>query len=64
MQWIITNLDTIALIVTGIISVASMIAKITPNETDNKYVAIAQRGIDMLAMTTGKTKLKGGLNIR
>lgn len=63
MEWIILNKETIALIVTGIISVASLIAKITPNDTDNKYVAIAQRGIDLLAMTTGKTKLKGGVRI-
>lgn len=63
MQWITMNWQVLSLIVTGIVSVASLIAKITPNETDNKYVAMAQKGIDMLAMSTGKTKLKGGLNI-
>ena len=63
MQWITMNWQVLSLIVTGIISVASMIAKITPNETDNKYVAMAQRAVDMVAMSTGKTKLKGGFKI-
>lgn len=58
MTWITENWDTIFLIITGIISVASLIAKITPNETDNKFIAIVQKIIDALALTTGKTKFK------
>lgn len=58
MTWITNNLETILLIITGIISVASLIAKITPNETDNKFIAIVQKIIDALALTTGKTKFK------
>ena len=42
----------------SIIAVASVIAKITPNETDTKIVAKVQKVIDALAMTTGLTKLK------
>lgn len=40
------------------ISGASVIAKITKNETDNIWVARAQKVVDLLAMTTGKTNLK------
>lgn len=58
MTWITNNLETILLIITGIISVASLIAKITPNETDNKFIAIVQKVIDAVALTTGKTKFK------
>ena len=45
----------------GLVTLASAIAKMTPNETDNKWVAKAQRLNDFLAMTTGKTKLKENL---
>lgn len=44
-----------------IVTAASFIAKITPNETDNKIVAKVQSVIDVLALTTGKTKLRNGL---
>lgn len=45
-------------VVPSVIAVASVIAKITPNETDNKIVAEIQKIIDFLALTTGKTTFK------
>lgn len=47
----------------SIIAVASVIAKITPNQTDDKIVAFVLKFIDALALTTGKTiKLSGKPN--
>ncbi len=43
----------------SIIAVASAIAKITPNETDDKWVANVQKFVDFFALTTGKTIFKG-----
>jgi len=39
----------------SVIALASVIAKITPNETDNKVIANIQKVVDALALTTGKT---------
>jgi len=44
---------------TTLVTVCSVIAKVTPNETDNRYVAIMQRIVDTLAMSTGKTEYNG-----
>ncbi len=45
----------------SIIAVASIIAKITPNQTDDKIVGFVLKFIDAFALTTGKTKLIKGL---
>ena len=45
-------------IVPSIIAAASVIAKITPNETDNEIVDNVQKFVDFFALTTGKTVLK------
>jgi len=45
-------------VVPSIVAVASVIAKITPNETDDKVVAFILKVVDALALTTGKTQLK------
>jgi len=42
----------------SVIAVASLIAKITPNETDDKIVGSVLKFIDAFALTTGKTVLK------
>lgn len=41
----------------SIIAVASVIAKITDNKTDDKVIAKVQKVVDFLALTTGKTEL-------
>jgi len=43
-------------IVTAIVAFASVIAKITPNETDNMWIEKALKFVDFFALTTGKTK--------
>lgn len=45
-------------IATAVIAFASALAKITPNETDNKIVGYALKFIDVFALTTGKTEIK------
>ena len=44
-------------VVPSIIAVASIIAKITPNKTDDKVIAAVLKVVDKLAFTTGKTEL-------
>jgi len=44
--------------IAAIVAAASAVAKITPNKTDDKCVYWALRIIDVIALTTGKTKLK------
>lgn len=63
MQWITDNWELIGTVLGGIVFIANVIAKATPNETDNKWVAVALKGVDMVAMTTGKTKLKGAFKL-
>lgn len=45
-------------IVPSVISIASIVAKITPNKTDDKIVFYLLKIVDYLALTTDKTKLK------
>ena len=45
-------------ILTGVITVASFIARLTPNETDNKWVANAQKIVDAIALSSKPTILK------
>ena len=47
------------LVLTTAVTVACAIAKATPNETDNRIVAVLLRVVDILAMSTGKTKYTG-----
>ncbi len=41
-----------------IISIASVVAKLTPTEVDNKVVAFALKFIDFLAINNVPTKLR------
>lgn len=43
---------------TGVIAVASVIAKVTPNQTDNIVIAKIQNVVDALALSSSPTKLK------
>ena len=45
-------------ILTGIVTVASLIATMTPNESDNKWVARASKVVSWLALNIGKAKSK------
>ena len=43
-------------IITTTISVASVIAKVTPNQADDKFIYMAQRVVDTLAMSSTPTE--------
>jgi len=43
---------------TILVSIASVIAKLTPDETDNKLIAVIQKIIDIIAMSSKPTKYK------
>lgn len=45
-------------VIPSIIAAASVIAKITPNQTDDKIVGFILKLIDGFALTTGKTEVK------
>jgi Na+-transporting NADH:ubiquinone oxidoreductase subunit NqrC len=64
MQWLLDNWQTIALIVTGTISVASIIVKLTPTQKDDavlaqviKFLAVIGLNKDPLVKPQDPTKL-------
>lgn len=54
MNWIIANASEIIAIITAIVTVASMIANLTPTETDNKIIAAITRVINLLGLNIKK----------
>lgn len=59
MEWISANWWTVIVpVFTGLVTIASIVAKATPNETDNKVVGVLLKIVDFFAMTTGKTEIK------
>lgn len=58
LTWVSDNKEAIIGILTGVITVASIIATMTPNESDNKWVARASKVVSWLALNIGKAKSK------
>ena len=58
MEWIIANWESVVAIITGIVTVASIIAKITPTETDDKVVGFLLKFVDLLAINNKPTEVK------
>ncbi len=58
MDWILNNIGAIIEAITAIMAAASIVAKITPNKTDNRVVGHALQVVDLIALTTGKTKIR------
>lgn len=56
--WILQNWDIILGAATGIITSASIIAKLTPTEVDNKILLILLKFIDKLAINNKPTEKK------
>lgn len=56
MEWIIENADTLLLIVTSTITVASLIATLTPTDKDDKIIKAVGKVINALALNVGKAK--------
>jgi len=58
MEFITENWESIVAIFTGVVTLASIVAKITTNETDNKIVGVLLKIVDMLAINTKPTIVK------
>jgi hypothetical protein len=57
MDWIIANIDSLIAIFTAVVTLASIIAKLTPTEVDNRIVGYALRLIDFLAINNKPTEI-------
>lgn len=53
-NYIYSNADTLVAIVTGIVTVASLIANLIPGDSENKYIAYAQKAVSWLALNLKK----------
>ena len=60
LDFIITNIDTIFIIITSIVSAASAIAALTPTTVDDGIVAKIRRMVDVLALNIGNAKTVKG----
>ena len=58
LTWVSDNKEAIIGILTGVVTVASIVATMTPNESDNKWVARAAKVVSWLALNIGKAKSK------
>ena len=58
LTWFNENKGEVIGILTGIVTVASLIATMTPNESDNKGVARASKVVSWLALNIGHAKSK------
>jgi len=58
MEWITANWVSVVGIITGIVTVASVVAKLTPTKTDDKLVGYALKFIDFLAINNKPTEIK------
>lgn len=59
LNWIISNKGVLIEILTGVVSVASIIATLSPNNSANKWVARANKIVSWLALNVGKAKSNG-----
>ena len=57
-QYITENAEQLLQIAASVIAVASLVATMTPNESDNKWVQRISSVISWLALNVGKAKSK------
>lgn len=55
-SWLSTNRDLLIQILTGIVTVASLIATLIPNDSANRWIARANRVVSWLALNVGNAK--------
>ena len=58
LQWIIDNLDSIYIILTTLLSLGWMIAKLTPNKKDDEFLGKVQKFFDVFNGDKVKITLK------
>lgn len=57
-NWIVTHVSDLIAILTGVVTVASAIAALTPTPKDDTIVGKAYKVVDWLALNVGKAKEK------
>ena len=57
-QYIIENSEQLLQIAASVIAVASLIATMTPNESDNKWGSRASKIVSWLALNVGRARSK------
>ena len=57
-SYLVTNVDSILLVLTSIVAAASAVAALTPTPKDDSIVAKAYKVVDWLAVNIGKAKDK------
>ena len=55
-KWVLDNRDTVIQILTGAVTAASLVATLTPNNSDNAWVARLNKVVSWLALNVGKAK--------
>lgn len=55
-NWLITNKETVLQLLTGVVSVASILATLIPNDSANDWIARANKVVSWLALNIGKAK--------
>jgi hypothetical protein len=55
-NWLITNKETVIQLLTGVVSVASILATLIPNDSANAWIARANKVVSWLALNIGKAK--------
>ena len=55
-KWVLDNRDTVIQILTGAVTAASLVATLTPNNSDNAWVARVNKVVSWLALNVGKAK--------
>tara|TARA_R110000824_G_scaffold32372_1_gene104533 strand:+ start:69 stop:257 length:189 start_codon:yes stop_codon:yes gene_type:complete len=56
LNWFNENKESLIALLTGIVTIASIVATMTPNDSDNKIVAKASKVVSWLALNVGKAK--------
>ena len=58
LKWISANIETVIAIVTAVVTLASLVASVTPTPKDNAVIAKLYKVIDLLALNIGHAKEK------
>lgn len=58
MDWVLANWDDIMLIITGIITVASIIARLTPTPKDDDFISNIIRVLSLNKRSEDKSDIK------
>lgn len=57
-KWISANIETVIAIVTAVVTLASLVASVTPTPKDNAVITKLYKVIDLLALNIGHAKEK------